>query len=112
MNVQELYARFPEIPADLQDEPVMAEFAEQCGELLAVAHKPSNCSTEHDAGNHFYLKLISPLAIYGYGLATRDKVLGQIRDLVAHRRADPENFPASLLPANTADREVKGPGCE
>ena len=43
--------------------PFLAEFAEQCGELLAAAHTPSNCSSQHDAGNHFYMKLISPLAI-------------------------------------------------
>ena len=45
MSVDELFARFPEIPADLRDEPVLAELAAACGELLAVAQRPSNCST-------------------------------------------------------------------
>ena len=112
MTTEELVARFPEIPADLHGEAVLERFASTLDGLLLIAHKPSACSTQHDAPNHFYLKLIGPLAIYGYGLATRDKVLGQVRALVAQSQADPENFPASLLPANTADREVKGPGCE
>ena len=112
MTVQEMVGRFPEIPADLHGEPLLAELAEVCGDLLAVARKPSNCSTGHEAANHFYLGLIGPLSIYGYGLTSRDKVLAQIRDLVERRRADPDGFPASLLPADTADREVRGPGCE
>ena len=82
MTVQELCARFPEIPADLREEPALAELAERCGPLLAVAHKPGNCSTGYDAGNHYYMKLVSPIAVYAYGLATREKVVSGIRDLV------------------------------
>lgn len=111
MTVEELYARFPEIPADLREEPLLAELAGLCGDLLASARKPSNCSTQHDAANHFYMKLIGPLSIYGYGLSSREKVLGQIGELVERRRSDPDGFAASLLPAGTAERELKGPGC-
>ncbi len=111
MTVDELIARFPEVPADLRGEPALAELAESCGDLLRVARKPSNCAVQYDAGNHYYLKLISPLAIYGYGLAKREKVLQQVQDLVDRRRADPRGFAASLLPADTAAVEVRGPGC-
>lgn len=111
MKVRELVQRFPEIPADLHAEPALARFAEACGPLLRQAVKPSNCSTQHDASNHYYLKLVGPLAIYGYGLASRDKVLGQLQDLAGKAEADPGAFAASLLPAEVSPREVKGPGC-
>ena len=71
---------------------------------------PSNCSSGHDAGNHFYLKLIGPIGFYGYGLATRERVVEDLRALLAQRSADPEGFAASLLPADAVAAEVKGPG--
>ena len=45
MDVQELLARFPEIPADLHDEEVLARFAEVFGGPLSIAQKPSACSS-------------------------------------------------------------------
>jgi hypothetical protein len=111
MTLPELVSRFPEIPADLRQEPVLAELARDCADLLAVARQPSACATQHDAANHYYLKLIGPLAIYGYGLFSREKALGQISDLLARRRSDPAGFAASLLPADVAAQEQKGPGC-
>ncbi len=111
MTIDELVARFPEIPADLHDEPVLAMLAERCDEQLRVAHKPSNCAVQYDAGNHFYLKLIGPLSIYGYGLAKREKVLQQLQELIDRHRADPAGFVASLLPPGTVVAEVRGPGC-
>lgn len=104
-------ARFPEIPRDLQDDPVLARFAAVLGDLLRVARSPSPCATGHDAANHYYLKLIGPLSIYGYGLATRERVIADLSTLLERHDADPEGFAASLLPAGTADREVRGPGC-
>ena len=111
MTVQELIARFPEIPQDLREEPLLARFAEACEALLRHARKPSPCSTQHDAANHFYLKLIGPLAIYGYGLSSREKVLRHLRELIERQEADPEGFGGSLLPQDAAHEEVKGPGC-
>ena len=111
MRVQELIARFPEIPADLHEEPVLAELAEACGPLLAVARKPSACATEYDAAYQYYLALITPIGIYGYGLAKREKLLQQLQELVDRQRADPAGFAASLLPRETVATEVKGPGC-
>jgi hypothetical protein len=111
MRVQELVQRFPEIPADLHDEPVLAELAESCGPLLAVARKPTACAAEYDAANQYYLALITPIGIYGYGLAKREQVLQQLQDLVDRQRADPAGFAASLLPQGTVATEVRGAGC-
>ncbi len=112
MTMRELFARFPEIPADLRDSAVLQRFAEVFAPLLAVAVKPSPCSTEHEAGNHYYLKLVGPLSIYGYGLSTREKVESQLQELLDRHAADPAGFAATLLPDAVADREVRGPGCE
>ncbi len=111
MTIDDLTSRFPEIPADLHDEPALAEFAEAFGAQLAVAEKPSACAVEQSAGNHFYMKLVNPIAIYAIGLAKREMILKQIGDLVAGYKADPEGFAASLLPENTPAQEVRGPGC-
>jgi len=111
MTIKELVARFPEVPAGLRGEPVLARFAQAFGDLLRVARNPSPCATRHDAANHFYLKLIGPLAIHGYGLSTREEVLAELQELLDRRAADPEGFARSLLPEDTADEEVRGPGC-
>lgn len=111
MIVDELCARFPEIPSDLRDEPILERFADAFGELLAVARKPGNCSTGHDPGNHFYLKLIGPITYYGYGLATRERVVADLAELLDRHAADPEGFAATLLPADTSAVETKGPNC-
>lgn len=111
MTVDDLVARFPEIPADLHDEPVLEAFTDAFGPQLAVAEKPSACAVERSAANHYYMKLVNPIAIYAIGLAKREMVLQQLQSLVDRAQADPEGFPASLLPADVAPREVRGPGC-
>ena len=111
MTVQELIARFPEIPKDLHEEPLLAEFAKAFGEQLRIARNPSACAREYDAGNHYYLKLVGPMRIFMYGLSTKPKVLKQLQELLDQYHADPTGFIASLVPAGTAQQEVKGPGC-
>ncbi len=96
MTVRELATRFPEIPGDLLDEPTLERFAETFDELLRGARNPSACSAEHDAANHYYLKLIGPLSIYGYGLSTREQVLSELQGLLERHAADPQGFSASL----------------
>ncbi len=54
MTVQELVARFPEIPQDLQEEPLLAQYAVAFGDQLRVARNPGACSAQHDAANHYY----------------------------------------------------------
>ncbi len=112
MSVEELVACFPEIPRDLHKEPILATFAAAFGDLLRAAQNPSACSSQYSAGNHFYLKLIGPMKIYMYGLSTKEKVLKQLQELLDRYAADPEGFVASLLPADIAAQEVRGPGCE
>lgn len=111
MTVQELITRFPEIPRDLHNEPLLSQFAEVFDDLLRVARDPSACSAQYDAGNHYYLKLIGPMKIYMYGLSTKEKVIGQIKELLEQHRADPDGFVRSLVPEDMATTEVKGPGC-
>ena len=111
MTVQELTTRFPEIPASLRDEPVLARFAETFAALLRQARSPSPCATRHDAANHYYLKLVGPLAIHGYGLSKREQVLEELEGLLKRHAADPASFAKSLLPDDVADTEVRGPGC-
>ena len=110
MDVQELFARFPEIPADLHEEEVMARFAEVFGEPLSIAQKPSACSTEYDAGNHYYMKLINPIGIYRLGLMKREMLLSQIAGLVEKQQTDPR-FVETLAPPDVVARESRGSGC-
>lgn len=111
MTVQELMIRFSEVPDDLAQEPLLTQFSEAMDSLLQQAQKPSACSTEHSAQNHYYLKLIGPLSIYRYGLSPREKVLTQLQDLLNKQKENPDGFAESLLPMGTTDQEVKGPGC-
>lgn len=101
MTVDQLLARFPEIPGDLRDEPLLQRFVEQLAPLLLQARSPSPCATRHDAANHYYLGLIGPLAIHGYGLSTREKTLAALERLLERHAADPMAFAASLIPSDT-----------
>ena len=92
MTPRDLVARFPEIPPDVHDSEVLARFAEIFDDLLAVARRPSPCAERHEASNHYYLKLIGPLSIYGYGLSTREKVEAQLQELLDRHAADPDGF--------------------
>ncbi len=111
MTVNELIVRFPEVSTDLANEPTLAQFAGTFGDLLSVASKPGNCSTGHDPGNHFYLALIGPLSYYRYGLATRERVVDDMRALLDRHAADRQGFATSLLADGTVGAEVKGPNC-
>lgn len=111
MTVFDLIKRFREIPPDLHSEPVLERFAETFDRFLRVANKPSNCSTQYDAGNYYYLKLIAPMGIYGFRLCSREDCLQQLQALIDQYQADPAAFTAALLPADTAANEVRRPGC-
>ena len=71
-----------------------------------VARKPSACATQYDATNQYYLALITPMGIYGYGLSKREAVLLQLQELVDCQRADPGGFAASLLRGPEARRSA------
>lgn len=111
MTVQELIARFPEIPQDLQGEPLLAQYAEAFKDQLRIARNPGACSAQYDPSNHYYLKLIGPIRLYWYGLSTRERVLTQLQEMLDQYRTDPAGFIASLVSDNATEQEVRGPGC-
>ena len=99
LTVRELLSLFPEIPRDLRDEPVLAEYVDAFGPLLRVAEKPSPCVGQNgDAQHAFYLRLVNDLAIYGIGLATRDRTLARLRATLEQHRKQPATFACTLVP--------------
>jgi len=101
MSVDAFLARFPEVPRDVRDEPVMAEFVRAFGAQLEVAQKPSPCVARAgggDAEHHFYTRLVNDLAIYGIGLAKRERTLQRLARLLADYRAQPATFACTLVP--------------
>lgn len=101
MTVDAFLARFPEVPRDLHDEPVLATFVRAFGPQLAVAEKPSPCVARDgggDAPHHFYTRLVNDLAIYGIGLARRERTLQRLERLLAEYRAQPATFACTLVP--------------
>ena len=101
MTVGAFLARFPEVPRDLRDEPVLAEFVRAFAPQIAVAEKPSPCVAKAGGGDvqhRFYTRLVNDLAIYGIGLARRDRTLQRLERLVAEYRAQPATFACTLVP--------------
>jgi hypothetical protein len=106
MSVDAFLARFPEVPRDLHDEPILAEFVRAFGTQLAVAQKPSPCVARDgggDAEHHFYTRLVNDLAIYGVGLAKRERTLQRLERLLADYRAQPATFACTLVPRKAPD---------
>ena len=89
--------------------------ARRLANIIPEARQATNLGrirgVEDDAANHYYLKLIGPVAIYDYGLSTREGVLAELQELLDRHQTDPGGFAASLLPKDTAEREVRGPDC-
>ena len=99
MTVDEFLTHFPEVPPDLRDEPVLGEYVRAFGLLLRVAQKPTPCM--RDTGDHqhvFYTRLVNDLAIYGIGLAKRDRTLARLRALLDQYRTQPATFACTLVP--------------
>ena len=110
MTVDELLARFPEVPRDLRDEPVLARYVDAFGPVLRHAVKPSPCvGTGGDAEHHFYTRLVNDLAIYGIGLARRERTLARLQATLDQYAAQRATFACMLVP-----RKAPGaprPGC-
>jgi hypothetical protein len=99
MSVDELLARFPEVPRDLRDEPVLHEYTTAFGPQLRVAQKPTPCMRDGgDAPHVFYTRLVNDLAIYGIGLAKRDRTLTRLGALLEQYRKQPATFACTLVP--------------
>ena len=99
MTVDELIALFPEVPRDLRDEPILAEYVKAFGPLLRVAQKPSPCmGNGGDAEHVFYVRLVNDMAIYTIGLAKRDRTLARLQATLDQYRKQPATFACTLVP--------------
>jgi hypothetical protein len=99
MTVDEFLARFPEVPPDLREEPVLTEYVQAFGPLLRVAQKPTPCMRNQGDHQHvFYTRLVNDLAIYGIGLAKRDRTLARLRATLDQHRQQPATFACTLVP--------------
>jgi predicted metalloprotease with PDZ domain len=103
MTVDEFLARFPEVPRDLRDEPVLAQYVDAFGLLLREAQKPTPCMGAEggDAGHRFYTALVNDLAIYGIGLAKRDRTLARLAKRLEDYRKQPATYACTLVPHRT-----------
>jgi hypothetical protein len=111
MTVDEFLARFPEVPPDLRDEPVLGEYVRTFGLLLRVAQKPTPCM--RNTGDHqhfFYTRLVNDLAIYGIGLSKRDRTLARLRALLDQYRQQPATFACTLVPRKARGTPQTGCG--
>lgn len=101
MSVDEFLARFPEVPKDLAGEPVFGEFVATFGPLLRMARKPTPCMGKEggDAEHQFYGKLLNDLAIYGIGLARRERTLARLAATLEQYRKAPATFACTLVPS-------------
>jgi hypothetical protein len=109
MTVDELLARFPEIPPDLRDEPVLAEYVGAFGPLLRLAQKPTPCIGDGgDAPHVFYTRLVNDLAIYGVGLARRNRTLARLRATLDGYRSQPATYACTLIPRRAPDAPPAG----
>lgn len=110
MTVDEFLARFPEVPRDLRGEPLLREYVNAFGGLLRTAQKPSPCMRESgDAQHVFYLRLVNDLAIYGLGLAKRDRTLARLHATLEEYRRQPATFACTLVPRRAPG--TSRPGC-
>src|SRR2546425_1715077 len=106
MTVDRFLAGSPEVPRDLRDEPILAAFVDAFAPQLDVAQKPSPCVARDgggDAEHSFYTRLVNDLAIYGIGLAKRDRTLQRLERLLGEYRAQPATFACTLVPRKAPD---------
>jgi len=111
MTVDEFLARFPEVPHDLKDEPVLATYVAAFGPLLRLAQKPSPCvGSGGDMEHVFYTRLLNDLAIYGIGLARRDRTLARLQATLDQRATQPATFACTLVPRKAPGAKRAGCG--
>jgi hypothetical protein len=69
------------------------------GPLLRVAQKPSPCvGAGGDMEHEFYTRLVNDLAIYGVGLARRDRTLARLQATLDACAKQPATFACTLVP--------------
>jgi hypothetical protein len=103
MRVEELIARFPEIPEVLRNDPVLETYADVFDGLLGKAIPPSACQgSEQTAGNAIYMKLIAPMKILGYGLSTPEKTAAKLEGLMKEHEEDAQKFLNEMIPPDVS----------
>ncbi|MGH7326582.1 MAG: hypothetical protein ACREJ9_18325 [Candidatus Rokuibacteriota bacterium] len=111
MTVDEFLARFPEVPHDLKDEPALAKYVTAFGPLLRLAQKPSACvGSGGDMEHVFYTRLLNDLAIYGVGLARRDRTLARLQATLDQHATQPATFACTLVPRKAPGGKRAGCG--
>jgi hypothetical protein len=109
MTVDEFLARFPEVPRDLRGEAVLARYVDAFGHLLRQAVKPSPCvGNNGDAEHRFYTRLVNDLAIYGIGLARRERTLARLQTTLDEFATQRATFGCSLVPRKAPDAPPVG----
>ena len=99
MTVDEFLARFPEVPRDLRDESVLDRYVAAFGPLLRLAQKPTPCvGAGGDMEHVLYTRLVNDLAIYGIGLARRDRTLARLQTTLDGYTQQPATFGCTLVP--------------
>ena len=99
LSVDEFLALFPEVPRDLRDAPILTEYVSAFGPQLRLAQKPTPCmGSGGDAPHAFYVRLVNDLAIYGIGLAKRDRTLARLQATLDQYRRQPATFACTLVP--------------
>lgn len=110
MTVDEFLARFPEVPRDLRDEPTLTRYVAAFGPILRLAQKPTPCvGSNGDMEHIFYTRLVNDLAIYGIGLARRDRTLARLQATLDQHAQQPATFACTLVPRKAPGG--KRPGC-
>jgi hypothetical protein len=61
-----------------------------------------------DAPHAFYMRLVNDLAIYGIGLAKRDRTLARLSALLEQYRMQPVTFACTLVPRRAPGRPRSG----
>lgn len=99
LSVDEFLTLFPEVPRDLRDAPVLTEYVTAFGPQLRLAQKPTPCmGAGGDAPHAFYVRLVNDLAIYGIGLAKRERTLARLQATIDQYRRQPATFACTLVP--------------
>jgi len=99
LSVDEFLALFPEVPRDLRDAPILTEYVTAFGPQLRLAQKPTPCmGSGGDAPHAFYVRLVNDLAIYGIGLAKRERTLARLQATLDQYRRQPATFACTLVP--------------
>jgi len=97
VTAEEFVGRFSEIPPDIHGEATLTRFAEVFGDHLSTAVKPSACSTDWTAENRAYMKLVSPIGVYGLGLSSRERILSQLDEMITAYESSAEAFVQEML---------------